>query len=389
MNQNAKNILRPLYVWAFIEALIFWYAIEKLLWSSAGITFEQIVVLGVIAQSSQVLIEVPSSIIADRWSRRKTLMISSVFMLVAIVIVLSVQSFLSFAIMSLMWAFYYAFQSGTINAYIYDLLKEKNEQSQYRKAVSRYATFQLSGLLVSSIGASILVKVGNYFTPYWVTIIPSVSAIIILWRMHEPIMEKTEQSMGTAIHHVSSAARNVLAKKWIIIVFVSLALAMGGRFIWYEYYQLYSIDQLVPAVLFGFMLAMIHVGNILGAEFAHRVKNPNTVMMLSLGLLFVSNLSLLLVNWSFAIIIFLTMCFFGSQAVTIVLDENLQHETDSELRATTLSLMGLASRIVFGIGALAIIIAGSTSESIALTAFAVFVCVLLYIPISKRLVSAK
>ena len=83
------------------------------------------------------------------------------------------------------------------------------------------------------------------------------------------------------------------------------------------------------------------------------------------------------------------MCFFGSQAVTIVLDENLQHETDSELRATTLSLMGLASRIVFGIGAMAIIIAGSTSEAIALTGFAIFLCVLLYLPIRNRLVSAK
>jgi MFS family permease len=165
MNQKARDILRPLFAYTFIEALVFWYAIEKLLWSSSGVTPRQIVILGIIAQTSQVLIEVPSSVIADRWSRRKSLMLASAFMLVAIIIVLSVQSFLSFAIMSLVWAFYYSFQSGTNNAYIYDLLQEQGQQSQYRKALSRYASLQLAGLLISSLGASVLIKVGDFLTP--------------------------------------------------------------------------------------------------------------------------------------------------------------------------------------------------------------------------------
>ncbi|HTE57889.1 MAG TPA: MFS transporter [Verrucomicrobiae bacterium] len=388
MNQKAKDILRPLYAWAFTEALIFWYAIEKLLWSGSGITAKQIIILGIIAQSSQILIEVPSSIIADRWSRRKSLMVSSVFMLTAIVIVLSVRSFLSFAIMSLVWAFYYSFQSGTVNAYIYDLLKEKGEQSQYRKALSRYTTFQLAGLLVSSLAASVLIKLGDLLTPYWVTLIPTVVALVLLWRMHDPAVERTEQSTGTASHHVRSAILNVSKKKWLIAIFVALALVTAGRFVWYEYYQLYALKQNVAPMLFGLLLALIHVGNIAGSEFAHRVKSPNRVLLTALGALLASTTALAFVTGTLAIVIFLVVCFFGSQAGSIVLDENLQHETASELRATTLSMAGLVSRIFFGVSAGVIIAFNTSPRIIAIVTLVAFIGIALYLPVRKRLASA-
>ncbi len=389
MTETAKRVLKPLYYFAFFEALIFWYAIEKLLWDSSGINPEQIVILGIIAQSSQILIEVPSSIIADRWSRRKTLITSSVFMLIAIIIALSIQNFYSFAAMSLAWAFYFSFQSGTINAYIFDLLKEQGEQAQYRKAISRFATIQLSGLVVSSLAASILIEVGDYLTPYWATIIPTIVAIMILWGMHDPHVERTEQSSGSVNHHVKSAIKNVTGKKWLRLIFIALALVTAGRFIWYEYYQLYALKQEVAAVLFGITFALILIGNIAGSEFAHRLKKPNDVLLVSLALLVVSTISLAFVSSSVAIIVFLVACFFGSQASTIVLDESLQHETDSELRATTLSIASLLSRLFFGIGAVIIIVYDTSPQAIALVTLVLFTCMLIYLPARKHLVAAE
>ncbi len=387
MTEKAKKILRPLYYFAFIEALIFWYAIEKLLWDNSGLTADQIVILGIIAQSSQVLIEVPSSIIADRWSRRKTLIASSSFMLFAIVIVLVEQSFMSFLIMSLMWAFYYAFQSGTVNAYVYDLLKEGGEESQYRKAVSRYATFQLTGLLVSSLGASLLIKFGGFLMPYWVTLLPTAVAILILIKMKDPPIERTEDSLGSALNHVRSSIRNVAAKRWLRLIFLGLAFVTAARFIWYEYYQLFALEREVAAVLFGIMLALIHAGNILGSEFAHKVKSPNKVLATAFSAMLVSSLVLIFVSNQFAIIGFLILSFFGSQASSIVLDESLQHQTKSELRATTLSLVGLLSRVFFGAGALSIIIFDSTASAIAATSAALFLGTLVYLPVRRRLIS--
>lgn len=388
MNQKAKEILRPLFAYTFIEALIFWYAIEKLLWSSSGISPEQIIVLGIIAQSSQTLIEVPSSIVADRWSRRKLLILSSIFMFIAITIVLAVQSFLSFAVMSLAWAFYFAFKSGTDNAYIYDLLKEKGLQSQYRKALSRYNSFQLAGLLISSLGASVLIKYGDFLTPYWATLIPTIIAIILLMRMHDPDIERTEQSTGTAYFHVRSAMRNVSKKKWLGAIFLALAFVIAGRFIWYEYFQLFALQREVLPVLFGVMLALIHIGNIFGSEFAHRIKSANRVLLTALAALVVSTIAMVFVSGSLAVILFLIICFFGSQAGTIVLDENLQHETKSELRATTLSLANLMSRIFFAVAAVVIIVFDASAGAIAAVTLIIFAGMAVYLPVRRRLASA-
>lgn len=310
-------------------------------------------------------------------------------MLVAIIIVLSVQTFYSFVIMSLVWACYFAFRSGTINAYVYDLLKEQGEQAQYRKAVSRQTTFELSALLISSLLASVFVEWGNLLTPYWITLIPSAIAIVLLWRMHDPVIQRSDQSTGTTFHHVRSAIRNIAIKKWLVVIFIALAFVTAGRFVWYEYYQLYALQQHVLPVLFGIMLALIHVGNILGAEFAHRVKNPNIVLAISLLFLLISNVGLIVASGSAAIILFLVICFFGSQACSIIFDESLQHQTRSELRATTLSLVGLASRIIFGIAAGLIIAIGTMPKTIAIVSLITFLCIVIYVPVRKRLVSAE
>lgn len=346
---------------------------------------EQIILLGVIAQSSQILIEVPSSIIADRWSRRKTLIVSSVFMLLAVVIVLVVQSFWSFFIMSLMWAFYFAFQSGTINAYIYDLLKEQNEEKQYRKAISRYSTFQLSGLLVSSLGASILIKFGGFLTPYWVTLVPTFIAIGILLKMKDPPIERTEDSAGNPLSHVKNAVKYVAAKRWLRLIFVSLAFVTAGRYIWYEYYQLFALKREVAAVLFGITLALIHIGNIAGSEFAHRIRSPNRVLLIAFSVMTTSAVVLAFISSPVVTILFLIASFFGSQASSIVLDESLQHETNSELRATTLSIVSLLSRILFGAGALAIVLFDTTPRAISVVTLVLFLCMIIYYPAHKRL----
>jgi MFS transporter len=222
-------------------------------------------------------------------------------------------------------------------------------------------------------------------TPYWVTLIPTTIAILLLWRMHDPKVERTAESLGTISHHVRSAVRNITSKKWLGVIFIALAFVTAGRFIWYEYYQLYAIEQYVLPVLFGILLALIHVGNLLGAEIAHRVKSPTSVLAISFACMAVSTASLAVVSGSLAIIIFLVICFVGSQACSILFDESLQHQTSSELRATTLSLAGLASRVIFGISAAAIIFFDSTPKAIAFVTLVVFFGIAVCVPVCNHL----
>ena len=69
-------------------------------------------------------------------------------------------------------------------------------------------------------------------------------------------------------------AQNISRKKWLGAIFIALAAVTAGRFIWYEYYQLFALKRDVAYTLFGVMLALVHIGNLLGAEFAHRTKSP-------------------------------------------------------------------------------------------------------------------
>lgn len=205
-------------------------------------------------------------------------------------------------------------------------------------------------------------------------------------RMHEPPMKRTEQSSGTALNHARSAYRNIISKNWLWLIFIALSYITAARFIWFEYSQVFALGHYIAPALFGIILASIHIGCMLGSEFGHRIKSPHRVMLLSFIVIVLSGLGLIFTSSPTVIILLLVISFFGSQSSSIVLDENLQHETQSELRATTLSLAGLVSRVIFGISALVIIGLNATPEAIAIVSLITFLGVLIYIPARKHLV---
>ena len=78
-----SKITRNIYLLAagyFLQGLVFWYAVEKLfLRNELNLSYAQLGWVGAAATFSVVILEFPSGILADRWSRKGTLILASVF----------------------------------------------------------------------------------------------------------------------------------------------------------------------------------------------------------------------------------------------------------------------------------------------------------------------
>ncbi|PID99402.1 hypothetical protein CSA80_01420 [Candidatus Saccharibacteria bacterium] len=381
MTATDRKILRPLYIWAFVESLIFFYAIEKLFWTHVGITPQQIIFLGILAQAGQVVFEVPTSILADRWSRRKTLIASSGTMLLCVGVILLWQNYFSFIVMNVLWALYFSLQSGTLSAYVFDLLKSHDRHAVYRQAMSRLNTMQLSALLVSSLLAVSLANFGGYLFTYSLTFLSASLALYLLWRMPEPAMVRQTASWRG---HVRSALNELLQTRWMMLLGFLLACITAARFIWYEYYQLFAILRDVPAEWFGVMLGLIFVGNIAGAEFSHRSGNGRMVLAVGLFVLLPSAAALIFANQAWLVLGLLGLVFAGAHATYIVFEENIQHRLSSALRATTLSLLGLFSRLIFGVVAVLLVL-WPTAHMVSLVSVVLSALCVLYVPVRRHI----
>jgi len=76
MNYIRNNIWK-LYAIRFFHNLIPAYVIERLFWEQRGMTIQMVVYTEIIYAITVVLLEIPTGIIADKWSRKKMIMVET------------------------------------------------------------------------------------------------------------------------------------------------------------------------------------------------------------------------------------------------------------------------------------------------------------------------
>src|SRR5918992_5467748 len=78
--------LAPIYLASFIGGLALWVPIEKLFMTEIGFTSATVGVMAAVYAVVVPILEFPSGVLADRWSRRGVLILGTVAVLVSVLI---------------------------------------------------------------------------------------------------------------------------------------------------------------------------------------------------------------------------------------------------------------------------------------------------------------
>lgn len=345
MNLKATLFQKKIYIYALCEGLIFWYAIEKLFQQSLGFAVSTIVVIGIVAQASKILFEVPSSILADKWHRRNTLVIASAVMVLTSIGLTFIKTPFAYGVFILLWALYYALKSGTDAAFIYDSLKAYGAEKQFQKVLARYGTFEYIGLIVSSLLAGVIATQTNLKVPFWITVIPLIIGIGILLSLAEPPIEREQESEAWWKH--AGQAWQEIRKQHLLWVVSLYGLLYGVQFLWYEYYQLYGLAVKTPEVWFGALLAILCLGLIVGGELVRKYTITKRIITYTWILLTAMFLTGPLINTfpKFLIALFFTMIALKVLYLSFV--KVINDSIGSKRRATVISLGGAISQVLF------------------------------------------
>lgn len=334
-----------LYIFSFCEGLIFWYAIEKLFMQSIGLGVTAIITIGLVAQASKMIFEIPSSILADRWNRRNMLILGSVIMIIASVLLPFAKTEIAYLLLVLLWTIYHAFKSGTDVAFIFDSLKNYDAKDQFQHVLSRYRSLEYAGLVVSGLAAGFIAAATNLQVPFWLTILPLMLGMLALWRLPEPPIARHKGS-DRWWKHATSAWHEVKVKSitWVMLL---NALLLALQLIWYEFYQIYGLAVQTPQLFFGSLLAILCLGLIVGAEITRRITASKKTIVLFWLLLVSAHLTGFFVNnfISFLVVILVTMI--AMQVLQLHFIDTINHAVGSTRRATIISLAGGVSQLLF------------------------------------------
>jgi MFS family permease len=122
--------VRPLQIGAGLQGFMLWVPIEKLFQTQIGFTAATIGLMAAAYAAIVPLLEVPSGIFADRWSRTGILIISSVAAAASALVGGLSHNVATYIAAAMILGIYFALNSGTVDSVVYDTVVEETGSNE-------------------------------------------------------------------------------------------------------------------------------------------------------------------------------------------------------------------------------------------------------------------
>lgn len=199
-----------------------------------------------ISNITQGIAEVPTGIISDKIGRKKTMILSSVIMIVSSVTIALAGTFsykylLIFG--GMIQAIAEAFASGTDDALIYETMEELHKSDKYDVVYAHSQTFGQIGLGIGAVIAMVITFFYSLTTLAWITAIIDIVPIIICFQFVEPKKHIAEDC--SSIKHFMVAIKAFIKNKKLRMLAIIEMLNRGVRLTGHKFEGAY-FNMLIP-----------------------------------------------------------------------------------------------------------------------------------------------
>jgi MFS family permease len=173
-------------LWSFELWHPFWT-----LWLFTHATWFQGTLVDVVFWGVSLLIAMPAGAIADRYGRRRALLVGIVLWNAGIFLFGMAQSLPAFALANATWAFGAAFMFSAGSAYLYDTLAEAGQEARYPREASRAAFLGFLATAVgSAVGGAIVTVTGSFQSVLLLNVGTGAFAVATVFTFREPSVHR-------------------------------------------------------------------------------------------------------------------------------------------------------------------------------------------------------
>ena len=375
--------LWPLYVTCMLQGMVLWYAIEKVNMTRIGFSPGTIVTEVVIIYSVSLALEVPSGILADRWSRKGVLAIAVGALALTTLLFGMAHSVNQYLLASVAFGVYFACFSGLTDSIIYDsLLEAEGTAKRFEQLYGRLKTLLSIPLVAGSLlGAVVASRFGLQAAYLW-SLPPIILSIGTALLLHEPTLHR--QSAETKLLlHIRQTFAYVFKRRSIVWLVIAMVAASVLYTTFMQIDQLWPVALHLPLVWYGplnaLLLTGIGVSGYVGAKIAGSRHAQIATALAGVACTWLLTVHQIVVV---AVAEFGIICTFGG--LFVVANRRLHDSLPSRLRSGASSAVSSAATlcfipILFGFGWLA------KSTSVFAASYALLpIAVLVLIYFSRR-----
>jgi MFS family permease len=243
--------LRPLQIALLLEGIAPWVPVEKIFMTQLGFTPALFGTMAAAYAATVPLLEIPSGILADRWSRRGVLMLAGIAALASVVVGGLSRNVGTYIASAMLLGVYFALQSGTVDAIVYDTLTEEHGHADdFEKRFGRIQLLNSAALTISALAGGAIAAIASPRLTYFITVPTAIAGLIVLSRFREPTLHRS-QGTPRVRAQLSATWRTITRQHRVAPIAIAMMLGAAATQMMFEFGPLWLVAAAVPTVVFG------------------------------------------------------------------------------------------------------------------------------------------
>jgi len=315
-----------------------------------GLTVQQIMFVQAAYSLSVAFFELPSGYFSDKLGRRLTLILGMLLTIAGYLVIGVAYDFWWFVAAEITMGLGGSFISGTDSALLYDSLIQLKRQDKYLKLEGRmYSVSTFSEAVAAIFGGWLAAEFGMRSTIYAFLCFLFI-ALVCAWFLVEPKAAQTSKNVRS--NRPKDIFRYTFFEHKYLRWFVILSASIGAATLtiaWFSQVYMEYIELKVETI--GWLWSALNLTAAVFSFLAHYVYRFLSKFQVVVGIILGIIVGYAGLGMSFGVggLAFIFLIYIVRGIATPVLKDFINERTPSEMRATVLSIRGLAIRIIFSI----------------------------------------
>lgn len=319
------------------------YPVYTLLFSAAGLSLSEISFLLALWSAPVVMLELPSGVLADRWSRKHMILLACLLKAGCFIFWAANPSFLFFALGFLCWGVSEAFSSGAEEALLFENLQSKGMETQFGRIYGQAMAASGIAVSLSCFFGGYLSQAVGYRSVVLFSLLGSLLTFMVALGFKD--VKVPHQRNQPSFAMIREAFKHLVKKREVLVLSALLVIPLSLADMLDEYDALIAASYQVPLACIGIWVGGRYLLQALGAALAGRMSRyiPNATRLLSL----LAGLLLLLSSLfrSPFLLGFYFLFYFLLSAAAVIGENQIQLSIGQQGRATVQSLISLATNL--------------------------------------------
>ncbi len=320
------------------KSLLLFYVLT-LYYLALGLSYTSIAIVSVIGTVSTLVSEVPTGVIADRWSRKKSLQVSELLKIVSLIFLLFGKNFFVLCLSSLIWGVAESCESGADQALLYELFDDKKEYDLFlSKVYSRGYVASACSTMIATVLFSV-----NIYLPVLISLLLIIVAFLAVSCLQEiKTNQATEESNFLNFNH--EVLHYMKGNQPLLNILILMSVCTIAVMSINSYCQPLLLEKGIDLKVLGVLMFLYNLTMSLGAKVYKKMKFKNLQFVLAAGLGF-GAVAVGHSNLLFSIVIF-GMYRFINGMIWPSLTYRSNQVLKSEVRATVMSYQNMITSIL-------------------------------------------